>query len=104
MPASRRFRLLADLPFEVAFKSITYRLAIVQVPVSGLWQLRASYPAGYWLCAHAGSEEALRQALYGEGLLLEPATVPRTIFDRLVKEGRAEVAKDELADAKAQRR
>ncbi|HUJ44062.1 MAG TPA: hypothetical protein VLW52_10680 [Opitutaceae bacterium] len=33
MPSPRptRFRLLADLPLEVAFKGITYRLEIVQV-------------------------------------------------------------------------
>jgi hypothetical protein len=85
-----RFRLLADLPFEIAFKSITYRLAIAQVPVSGLWQLEARWPGGYWLCAHRGSEGALRKAIYGEGLELERATVARTIFERLVKEGRAE--------------
>ena len=51
MPSSRctRFRLLADLPLDVAFKSITYRLAVAEVPVSGLWQLRATWPGGYWL-------------------------------------------------------
>ena len=85
-----RFRLLADLPLEVAFKSITYRLAIVQLPVSGIWQLRASYPGGYWLCEYAGSEKALRAAVYWAGLELEKATVTRVIFERLVKEGRAE--------------
>jgi hypothetical protein len=33
MPSSResRFRLLADLPLEIAFKSVTYRLAIARV-------------------------------------------------------------------------
>lgn len=48
MPPSRRtrFRLLADLPLEVAFKSVADRLAIVQVPVSGMWQLRASWSRG----------------------------------------------------------
>lgn len=87
-----RFRLLASLPFEVAFKRITYRLAIVQVPVSGMWQLRASYPGGYWLCAFRASEEALRKEVYKDGVELEQATVARTIFERLVKEGRAERA------------
>jgi hypothetical protein len=89
-PRAARFRLLAELPLEVAFKSITYRLAIACVPVSGLWQLEAHWPGGYWLCAHAGSEANLRRALYAEGFELEPATVPRVIFERLVKEGRAE--------------
>ena len=44
MPPARvtRFRLLADLPLDVAFKSVTYRLATVEVPLSGLWQLKAS--------------------------------------------------------------
>jgi hypothetical protein len=91
MPSPRptRFRLLADLPLEVAFKSITYRLAIMQVPVSGMWQLEARWSGGYWLCAYRSSEEKLRKAVYGEGLELERATVARTIFERLVKEGRA---------------
>lgn len=71
-------------------KSIICRLAIVQVPVSGMWQLRASYPGGYWLCAFRGSEEALRMAVYEEGLELDRAMMARTIFERLVKEGRAE--------------
>jgi hypothetical protein len=31
-------RLSADRPIEVAFKKVTYRLAIAQVPVSGMWQ------------------------------------------------------------------
>jgi hypothetical protein len=30
-PHRTRFRLLADLPFDVTFKSVTYRLAIAQV-------------------------------------------------------------------------
>jgi hypothetical protein len=34
----------------------------------------------------------IADAVYLEGLELEPATVPRTIFERPVKEGRAEVA------------
>jgi hypothetical protein len=89
-PRAARFRLLAELPLEVAFKSITYRLEIAEVPVSGLWQLEARWPGGYWLCAHAGSEANLRQAVYAVGLELEPATMARTIFERLVKEGRAE--------------
>lgn len=38
-PSHTRFRLLADLPVEVAFKSITYWLVIAQVPVSGMWRL-----------------------------------------------------------------
>jgi hypothetical protein len=91
-PADRtRFRLLADLPLEVAFKSLADRLAIVQVPVSGMWQLRASWSGGYWLCAYRESEEALRKAVYGEGLELGRATVPHAVFERLVELGRAEV-------------
>ena len=86
-----RFRLLADLPLEVAFKSISYRLEIAQVPVSGMWQLRATYSGGYWLCAYQSSEAALRKAIFEEGLEPERATVARTIFERLLKEGRAEV-------------
>ena len=86
-----RFRLLADLPLEVAFKSITYRLAIVQLTVSGIWQLRASYPGGYWICAYAGSEKTLRAAVYRAGMELDRATVARVMFERLVKDGRAEV-------------
>ena len=91
MPSSRpiRFRLLADLPLEVAACGITYRLENVQVPVSGLWQLRASYAGGYWLCAYAASEEKLRRTVYQDGL--EPAAeVVRAVFERLAKEGRAE--------------
>lgn len=84
-----RFRLLADLPLEVAFKSITYRLAIAQMPVAGLWQFEARWPGSYWLCAHAGSEQALRAAVYDEGIVFERGTVPWLIFDRLVSEGRA---------------
>lgn len=87
---STGIRLTADLPLEVAFKSITYRLEIVQVPVSGMWQLRASYPGGYWLCAYQASEEALRKEVCEEGVGLERATVARVVFERLVKEGRAE--------------
>jgi hypothetical protein len=85
-----RFRLLAELPVEVTFKSITYRLVIAQEPVSGLWRFIAVYPGGFWFIEHGGSEETLRRALYRPGLELEPATVPRVIFERLVKEGRAE--------------
>jgi hypothetical protein len=59
--------------------------------VSGLWQLEARWSGGYWLCAHRGSEEGLRAAVYEEGLELGRATIARTIFDWLVKEGRAEV-------------
>lgn len=40
-----RFRLLTATPHEVAFKSSTYRLEVVQVPVSGMWQLRHTGPA-----------------------------------------------------------
>jgi hypothetical protein len=40
---------------------------------------------------YRSSEGALRKAVYEEGLELERATVARTIFERLVKEGRAEV-------------
>lgn len=89
----RRFCLLASLPLDDFFKSITYRLAVVQVPVSGMWQLRASYPGGYWLCAYQASEEALRKDVYEEEVGLERATVARTIFERLVKEGRAEACR-----------
>jgi hypothetical protein len=50
--------------------------------------LRASYPAGYWLCAYAASEEKLRRIVYQDGL--EPAAgMVRAIFERLVEEGRA---------------
>ena len=72
-------------------KSITYRLEIAQVPVSGMWQLRASWSGGYWLCAYRSSEEELRKAIYEDGLELERAPVARTIFEQLVKEGRAEI-------------
>ena len=93
MSSSRRarFRLLADLPLEVAFQSITHRLEIAPVPVSGMWQLRASWSGGYWLCVYRSSEEALREAIHEEGLELERAMVARMIFERLVKVGRAEV-------------
>jgi hypothetical protein len=67
-----RLRLLAALPLEVAFKSVTYRLAIAQVPASGNWQLQAIGPGGFWLCAHPGSEDAIRAAVCGEGLELGP--------------------------------
>lgn len=92
MPLSRptRIRLLTALPLEVAFTSITYRLAIVQVPVSGVWQLEARWAGGYWLCAHDSSEAKLRKMLFETGVEFERATVAHTIFDRLVKEGRAE--------------
>jgi hypothetical protein len=40
---------------------------------------------------YRSSEEALRKTIYEEGLELERATVARTIFERLVKEGHAEV-------------
>ena len=88
---STRFRLLAALPLDVAFRGITYRLAVAQVPVAGLWQLEARGPGGFWLIAHAGSEEALRRRLYKEGVEFGRATVGRTIFERLVKEGWAEM-------------
>ena len=91
MPHPTRFRLLAATPLEVAFTSITYRLEILQVPVSGMWQLRATYPGGYWLCTYQASEEALRKEVCERGVVLETATVTRVIFERLVKEGRAEV-------------
>jgi hypothetical protein len=84
-----RFRLLADLPLEVPFKSITYRLAIARVPASGLWQFEARWPGGHWLCAHADSEHSLRTAIYEEGIVFERATVPWLIFARLVKDGQA---------------
>ena len=58
-----------------------------------MWQLRASYPGGYWLCAYQTSEGALRKDVYEEGLELETATVARVIFERLVKEGRAEMVR-----------
>jgi hypothetical protein len=91
MPSLRRFRLLAALPLTIAFKSITYQLDIAQVPVSGLWQLEARWPGGFWLVAHASSEVALRKAVYAEGVELRRAMVARTIFERLVKEGQAEL-------------
>ena len=56
-----------------------------------MWQLRASYPGGYWLCAYRASEEALRKDVYEDGLEWERATVARVIFERLVNEGRAEL-------------
>ena len=92
MPSPRptRFRLLAVTPLKVAFPSITYRLEILQMPVSGMWQLRATYPGGYWLCAYQASEEALRKEVYVDGLEYTLATVSRVIFERLVKEGQAE--------------
>ena len=86
-----RSRLLAPLPLAVIFKSVTYWLEVVQVPVSGRWQLRASWPSGYWLCACRESEEELRKAIYGDGIELAPATVAWTIFERLGKEGRGEI-------------
>lgn len=91
LPHPTRFRLLAAIPFEVAFTSITYRLEILQVPVSGMWQLRACYPGGFWLCAYQATEAALRKDICEEGVELEMATVARVIFERLVKDGRAEV-------------
>jgi hypothetical protein len=58
---------------------------------AGAWQLEARWPGGYSLCAHAGSEAALRKTVYGDGVEPGSATVPRTIFKRLVQEGKAEV-------------
>ncbi len=57
-----------------------------------LWHVavEGSYPGGYWLCAVRSSEAELQKAVYGEGLELGRATVARTIFERLVKEGRVE--------------
>jgi hypothetical protein len=43
------------------------------------------------LCAHVSSEEALRKAVYVDGVEFRRATAARAIFERLVKEGRAEV-------------
>jgi hypothetical protein len=86
-----RLRLHADLPPEVAFGGITYRLAMVQVAVSGLWQLEARWPGGYWLCVHGAGEQALRKAAYDDGIELSRATVPQAIFERLVIEGRGKV-------------
>jgi hypothetical protein len=53
---SRRYRLLAELPLEVVFKSRNYFLATAELPVAGEWQLQAVWSGGYWLCAHGGSE------------------------------------------------
>ena len=86
-----RIRLLAHLPLEVAFTGITYYLAVAQAPVSGLWQLEARHAGGGWLCEYWASEEALRKAIYEEGLKFAGASVPRVVFERLVKDGRAEV-------------
>jgi hypothetical protein len=80
--------LLAELPLDVALKSITYLPTVVQVPVSGMRQSRASYPGGYWLYAYPASE-ALRKDVCEQELELKRATVARVIFERLVKEGRA---------------
>ena len=85
-----RIRLLDHLPLEVAFTGITYYLAVARAPVSGLWQLEARYAGGFWLCEYCASEEALRKAIYAEGLKFAVPSVPRVIFERLVKEGRAE--------------
>ena len=85
-----RIRLLAHLPLEVAFTGITYYLAVARAPVSGLWQLEARYAGGCWLCEYRSSEDKLRKAIYEEGLKFAGASVPRVIFERLVKEGRAE--------------
>ena len=54
-------------------------------------QLRASYDGGYCLCAYRASEEGLGKEVYERGLELERATVAHTIFERLVKEERAEL-------------
>lgn len=80
---------VAGLALEVAFKSITYRLAIVQVSVSDMWQLKGGWSGGDGLCAYRSSEEALRKAIYEESLELGRATVARAIFERLVKEVKA---------------
>lgn len=90
-PQPTRFCVLAKLPLEIVFKRVTYRLAIAQVPVSSMWHLEARWPGGYWLCAYADSEAKLRKTLCETGVELGRATMPRTIFERLVKEGRAEV-------------
>jgi hypothetical protein len=58
-----------------------------------MWQLRASWSGGYWLCAYQASEEALRKAIYEEGLQFGRGTVTRVIFEQLVKDGRAEVVR-----------
>lgn len=81
-----RLRLLADLPLEIEARGITHRFEIVPVPVSGLWQLRASYPGGYWLCAYAADEDKVRRAVYRDGP--KPAArLVRAVFERLVMEG-----------------
>ena len=90
-PPSTRFRLLADLPLEVAAGGVTYRLEVVQVPVSGLWQLRASCAGGYWLCAYAPSEEKLRRMVYQDGLA-PAAGIMRAVMKMLVTEKRAGIA------------
>jgi hypothetical protein len=92
MPSPRHssFRLLADLPLVVAIDGIIYRLAMVEIPASGLWRLEAQWPGGYWVCAYRSGEEALGKVVYQEGLDLGGATVAYSIFERLVKEKRAE--------------
>lgn len=84
-----RFRLLAALPLDVKVRGITYHLEFVEVPISGMWQLRASYPDGHWICAFHGSQEGLRQAVYQHGVECDPAMKAMTIFEELVKDGRA---------------
>lgn len=82
--------LIGALPLEVAFKNLAYRLVIAELPASVRWQLQAQWAGGYWLCAHAGGEEALRATVYGTRSTPERATVARTIFERLVREGGGE--------------
>ena len=86
-----RFRLIAPLPLEVVFPSITYRLRINQVPISGTWQCEAEGPNGHYICAFQGSEERLRRDLFEDGIEISNTTVLHVIFRRLVQDARAEL-------------
>jgi hypothetical protein len=89
-----RFHLLADLPLEAVSRIVTDRLEIAQVPVRGMWQLKACYDQGCARCMYRASDAELRKAVHVEGLALEGATVTWVISERLVKEGRAEIMRE----------